>query len=58
MRRPAIITAIIGLTLGVLAGAIADLNRPGAGDAKPYVLSVNAQTGKPQLHVRGKPELK
>lgn len=58
MRRKAIISAVIGLTLGVLAGAIANLYRPATSDAKPYLLSVNEQTGRPQIHVRGKPELK
>lgn len=57
MKRRAIIGAVIGITLGCLVGAITEFRQPAVGEAKPYVLSVNQNTGKPQLHVQGKPEL-
>jgi hypothetical protein len=58
MRRPAVITLVIGMALGCVAGAMIETRQSGpALSDKPYVLSVNQRTGKPQLHVQGKPEL-
>ena len=58
MRRTAIIGFLIGVTLGCLCGAMLSFlpdreeNRQGA------TLSVNPITGRPQLHIKGKPEIK
>lgn len=57
MRREAIIGLIIGAALGCLAGAIIETRQTAVSSDKPYVLSVNQRTGKPQLHVKGQPEL-
>ncbi|HEY1769322.1 MAG TPA: hypothetical protein VGG02_03605 [Chthoniobacterales bacterium] len=58
MRRKAIIGVILGAAAGCLVGAITEVRQP-AGDAdQPYILSLNQRTGRPQLHVRGQPELK
>jgi hypothetical protein len=58
MRRAAIISLIVGMALGCVAGAIIQSRQgdPSLSE-KPYVVSVNQRTGKPQLHVNGKPEL-
>ncbi len=56
MRKPAIISLFIGITLGCVAGAMIETRQAATGSAKPYVVSVNQSTGKPQLHVQGKPE--
>lgn len=57
VRRQAIVSLIIGATLGCVAGAMLENRQIAVRSDKPYVLSVNQQTGKPQLHVQGKPEL-
>lgn len=57
VRRQAIISLIIGATLGCVAGAMIETRQTAVSSAKPYVLSVNQRTGKPQLHVTGQPEL-
>jgi len=57
MRQKAIIGAIIGATLGCLVGALTDLRQSPTNENKPYLLSVNQRTGRPQLHVQGKPEI-
>ena len=48
---------LIGLTMGCLTGALIESRQGIPSNDKPYVLSVNQRTGKPQLHVKGKPEL-
>lgn len=58
MRKVAFIGFIIGVVLGSLFGAVMDVS-PGRGNAeRQEMLSVNATTGKPQLHIKGKPEIK
>ncbi len=57
MRKKAIIGSVLGVTLGCLVGALTEFRPTTATDQKPYVLSVNQSTGKPQLHVKGKPEI-
>lgn len=57
VRRQAIISLIIGATLGCVAGAMIESRQTAADSDKPYVLSVNQRTGKPQLHVTGQPEM-
>lgn len=58
MRKTALIGFLIGTTLGCLFGAVLGFlpsreeNRQGA------TLSVNQATGRPQLHIKGKPEIK
>ena len=56
MRKPAIISLIIGIALGCVAGTLIETRQTSNGSAKPYVVSVNQSTGKPQLHVQGKAE--
>jgi len=57
MRRTAMIGFLIGVALGCLFGAT--MRYPGAAESEqPFGLSVNQQTGKPQIHVKGKPEIK
>lgn len=56
MRKPAIICLLIGVTLGCVAGAMIETRQTSTVTPKPYVVSVNQRTGKPQLHVQGKPE--
>lgn len=58
MRKTALVGFAIGLTLGCLFGAVMGF-LPGRDEGKPKTtLSVNESTGKPQLHVRGKPEIR
>ena len=45
---------VIGATLGCLVGAITEFRPPPSDVQKPYVVSVDQSTGKPQLHVQGK----
>lgn len=49
----------VGVVLGCLFGAVMGA-LPGGGESKeqPEMLSVNQTTGKPQLHIKGKPEIK
>lgn len=49
----------MGVVLGCLFGAIVG-TLPSGGQSKeePEMLSVNQSTGKPQLHIKGKPEIK
>ncbi len=47
---------VIGAALGCLVGAITEFRPAPAEVQKPYVVSVNQTTGKPQLHVQGKPD--
>jgi hypothetical protein len=58
VRRTALIGFFIGVALGCLFGAMMRVPPSGVDSKRPYGLSVNQQTGKPQLHVKGKPEIK
>jgi hypothetical protein len=56
MRKTALIAFVVGMTLGCLFGAA--ISFPGRDESKQRAtLSVNQATGKPQLHVKGKPEI-
>jgi hypothetical protein len=57
VERERIISLIVGVTLGAVSGAVIESRQPALKSIKPYVLSVDQRTGKPHLHVRGKPEL-
>lgn len=57
MRQQAIISLVIGVFLGGMAGAMMQSRQVNSVADKPYVLSVNQRTGRPQLHVKGQPEL-
>jgi ABC-type nitrate/sulfonate/bicarbonate transport system permease component len=57
-RKIAIFGFIIGIALGCLMGATLGLLPSGADNREPEVLSVNQATGKPHLHIKGKPEIK
>ena len=58
MRRTAIIGFFIGVTLGCLFGAVMGVLPRGTNrKPQPEMLSVNQRTGKPQLHITGKPEI-
>jgi len=51
----------IGVTLGCVSGLIAGFFPvgPSGSERKPQaMLSVNQSTGKPQIHIQGKPEIK
>lgn len=57
MQRTALIGFLIGMTLGCLFGAVTDF-LPARGETQEKTtLSVNQATGKPQLHVKGRPDL-
>jgi hypothetical protein len=57
MRKTAMIAFMVGMTLGCLAGTAMTF-LPGRDESKQRAtLSVNQATGKPQLHVKGKPEI-
>ncbi|MGI8432616.1 MAG: hypothetical protein ACR2MW_10065 [Chthoniobacterales bacterium] len=56
VRKPVIISLLIGVTLGCVAGAMIETRQTSTVTAKPYIVSVNQSTGKPQLHVQGKAE--
>jgi ABC-type nitrate/sulfonate/bicarbonate transport system permease component len=58
MRRTAMIGFLIGVALGCLFGAMMQVSPSAAESKQPFGLSVNQQTGKPQIHVKGKPEIK
>ncbi|MEO8439513.1 MAG: hypothetical protein ABI540_04750 [Spartobacteria bacterium] len=58
MRKTALLGFAIGVVLGCLFGAVMDVMPNGSGQDQPEMLSVNARTGKPQLHIKGKPEIK
>ncbi len=58
MRKTALIGFLIGMTLGCLCGAVLSL-LPGREETRQgATLSVNEITGRPQLHIKGKPEIK
>ena len=59
MRKTAFQGFFIGVALGCLFGAVmAVLPERGSSKEQPATLSVNERTGKPQLHITGKPEIK
>ncbi|MGI8890227.1 MAG: hypothetical protein ACR2G0_05510 [Chthoniobacterales bacterium] len=59
MKRTALLGFAIGVTLGCLFGAIMNVVPDGADEKeKPAMLGVNQNTGKAQLHIKGKPEIK
>lgn len=59
MRKTASQGFFIGVALGCLFGAVmAVLPERGNSKGQPATLSVNERTGKPQLHIKGKPEIK
>ncbi len=58
IRRIALVGFVLGALLGCLFGAIMDVLPTGGDKEQPEMLSVNARTGKPQLHIKGKPEIK
>ena len=59
MRKTAFQGFFIGVALGCLFGAVmAVLPERGSSKGQPATLSVNERTGKPQLHIKGKPEIK
>ena len=58
MRKTALIGFVIGVVLGCLFGAVMGVIPGGAPVEQQEMLSVNATTGKPQLHIKGKPEIK
>lgn len=59
MRRTAIIGFFIGVALGCLFGGVMGILPGGtSGQRQPEMLSVNQRTGKAQLHIQGKPEIK
>jgi hypothetical protein len=58
MRKTALIGFFIGVMLGCLFGAVLGVLPTGADTRQQEMLSVNQNTGKPQLHIKGKPEIK
>jgi hypothetical protein len=59
MRKTAFLGFFIGAALGCLFGAVmAVLPEGGSSKEQTAALSVNERTGKPQLHIKGKPEIK
>ena len=47
-----------GILLGCLFGAVMRTGSAGSEPAQQEMLGVNPTTGKPQLHIKGKPEIK
>ena len=59
MRKTVFQGFFIGVALGCLFGAVmAVLPERDNRKEQPAILSVNERTGKPQLHIKGKPEIK
>lgn len=58
MRKTALLGFFIGVVLGCLFGAVMGVVPGGSDRPQQEMLSVNASTGKPQLHIKGKPEIK
>lgn len=58
MRKTALLGFFIGVVLGCLFGAVLGVTPAGSDRPQQEMLSVNANTGKPQLHIKGKPEIK
>lgn len=58
VRKTALLGFFSGVVLGCLFGAVMGV-APGDSDRpQQEMLSVNQNTGKPQLHIKGKPEIK
>jgi len=57
-RRTAFAAFCAGLALGCLFGVITTLIPGGRKTRVSDILSVNERTGKSQLHITGKPEIK
>ena len=58
MRKTALVGFLFGVVLGCLFGTITGMFPGGVGNEQPEMLSVNQRTGKAQLHIKGKPEIK
>jgi ABC-type nitrate/sulfonate/bicarbonate transport system permease component len=58
VRRTALIGFFIGMALGCLCGALTGLLPIGADGKADEMLSINQGTGRAQLHIKGKPEIK
>jgi len=59
MRTTAFLGFFIGVALGCFFGAVMTVLPEGSSSKEqPTALSVNERTGKPQLHIKGKPEIK
>lgn len=58
MRKTAFVGFFSGVVLGCLFGAVMGVSSGGIDGPQEEMLSVNANTGKPQLHIKGKPEIK
>ena len=59
MRKTAFQGFFIGVALGCLFGGVmAVLPEGSSSKEQTAALSVNERTGKPQLHIKGKPEIK
>jgi len=56
-RRSALSGFVVGLVLGCLVGATMIL-LPRASNAPNATLGVNEETGKTQIHLQGKPDIK
>ena len=56
-QRTALAGFLVGVALGCLFGAILTL-APGGQKPREPTMSVNQDTGKSQLHIKGKPEIK
>ena len=57
LRRTATTGLIVGAVLGCLFGALMNAIPHKAKPKDSEMLSVNQRTGRPQLHVKGKPEI-
>jgi hypothetical protein len=58
MRKTAFLGFFIGVAVGCLFGAVMAVLPEAGSKEQPAALSVNERTGKPQLHIKGKPEIK
>ena len=58
MRKTAFLAFVIGIVLGCLFGAVIGIVPESSNNRESEMLSINARTGKPQLHIKGKPEIK
>lgn len=58
VQRTALLGFAVGVVLGCLFGAVMGTIPSGVGDQQQEMLSMNFRTGKPQLHIAGKPEIK
>lgn len=58
MRRTALTGFLVGVALGCLFGAMMSAIPRRTNKSQSEMLSVNQRTGKPQLHIKGKPEIK